>query len=82
MVKVSIGVASLTTISGQLTRDARAQEEVVEPESGIAPVGVPEIVPEGVDSFAGMKLPQCVCPPLVNELGIRFLTSSVQRSGL
>jgi hypothetical protein len=52
--------------------DGRAQEQVVDSQSGVARVGVSEIVPEGVDALARVKRAQGVGPTLRDELAKSF----------
>lgn len=46
------------------------QQKMIDPEPGIAPERVPEIVPEGIDRLARVNGSQCVGPPLLDETGI------------
>jgi DNA polymerase-3 subunit epsilon len=43
---------------------------MVDPQAGIPRIGIPEIVPEGVDSFGRMTRPQRVGPALIQQTGV------------
>src|SRR5688572_2489542 len=58
-------------------RQSRAEQEVVDPNAGIALEGIPPIVPEGVDSLVRMELAQGVGPALLDQL--RELLSGLRR---
>src|SRR3569833_69258 len=44
------------------------QQEMIDPETSIAAKGIAEIIPERIDLFIGVKMPQGVCPSLRHEL--------------
>jgi hypothetical protein len=44
------------------------EQEVVDTDAGVASVGIPEIVPEGVDRLVGIQCPEGVRPTLLKEL--------------
>lgn len=66
----------------------RAQQEMVDAQSCIAAIGVPKVIPEGVDRLVRMDLAERVGPALAgqSEEGLSNLgannASSSQRSGL
>ena len=50
--------------------EQRAQQNMIEPQAGVALPPVPHVVPEGVDALVGMERAQRVGPALLDKAGI------------
>jgi hypothetical protein len=49
----------------------RAQQQMVDAQTGVPAKGVPKKIPEGIDSFARMEGAECIGPALFEESEIR-----------
>ena len=61
---------SLDTSIDEHAGKSRAQQQVVEPETGVARPSVPHVVPKRVDAFVTAQVTDGVGPSLLDEPGI------------
>ena len=51
----------------QPSRRRRVEQQVIDAQPGVAPVGIAKVIPVGVDRLVGMHRPQGIGPPLPGE---------------
>ena len=54
----------------QAAGKGRAQQQMIDAQTGVAGKGVPEILPECVDPLTGMQRPQRVGPALCDQAAV------------
>ena len=72
MIARVFAAAHLTVHAGgsETLGQGRAEQQMIDAETGVARKGVPEILPEGVDPLIGMQRPQRVGPALRDQVAI------------